>query len=113
MEVAGGNHHILVGEHGGIVGNGIYFSLKHSCHVIDGILGGSMHLRDAAEGVRILHMHLRACNQLASCKQRTESLAGLDLTLMRADGLDLGHERIDTAIEGVERQRTDFIGPAA
>ena len=49
VEVAGRHHDILIGEHRGVVGHGVDFGFHHILYMLDGILAGAVHLRDATE----------------------------------------------------------------
>ena len=56
MEVAARDDQILIGEDGGIVGHGVELGKQDRSHVTDAVFGRPMHLWDAAERVRILHV---------------------------------------------------------
>ena len=70
-----------------------------------------MHLRHAAERIRVLHVNLLAGNQFAAVEQLAEPTGRFDLSEVRTHGVDSVGERLDATVEGVERHRGDDIGP--
>ena len=69
-----------------------------------------MHLGDAAERVRILHMGFVLSNDFTAFQEFTEIIACLDLSPVRTDLLDAIHKRIDTPIESFEGKSGNKIG---
>ena len=69
-----------------------------------------MHLRDATERIRVLHVLLGLGYQFATRKQPAEILARLNLSAVRAYLLDAVHKRVDAAVEGFERQGGYQVG---
>ena len=112
VEVAAGDDEVLIGEDGGIVRHRVDFRQQHRGRVADGILGGAVHLRHAAEGVGVLHVLLGPGNEFAAFEQAAEVVARLNLSPVRADLLDAVHEGVDASVEGFERQGGDEVGPA-
>ena len=56
-------------------------------------------------------MHLVALYQLAVGQKLAEALGSLDLSHMWTNGMHDRRERIDAAVEGIERHSCDGIGP--
>ena len=66
VEVTARNDTVLIGEDSGIVSHGIDFRQQNGRHVTDGVFRCPMHLRDATERIRVLHMLLGTSYQLAA-----------------------------------------------
>ena len=113
VEIARRDDHILFGEDRRIVGGAVDFGRQHALHIVDRIFRCPVHLRDAAEGVGILHMFLRTGDQLAAFEQTADVAGRGELALVRADQMHLVAEGFDAAVESVERQRADAVGPLA
>ncbi len=61
-----------------------------------------MNLRDATEGVGVLHVLFLALDDFRTFQQRAEYAGGLYLALVGTHLLDLGEEGLDAAVEGFE-----------
>ncbi|MPL89952.1 hypothetical protein SDC9_35994 [bioreactor metagenome] len=68
MEIPGRDDQIFVGHNHGIVCCRVNLRREHSLHIIEGILGSTVHLRYAPEGIGILNVCLFTGNNLASGK---------------------------------------------
>lgn len=110
VEVTATDDHILVGEDDGVVGGGVDFGLHDAGHIADGVLGGTVHLRGAAEAVRILHMLFVALDEFATLEVVAYGLGGLELSLVRTNHVEALVEGLDTAVEGVEREAEHQVG---
>ena len=99
MEITTGDNQVFIREDGRIVRHGIDFGKQYRCHMMDGILGGSMHLWNASEGIRVLHMLLGTSDEFASFQDTAEESARFNLSLVWTHLLDTVHERVDTSVE--------------
>ena len=70
-----------------------------------------MDLRYAAEGIWVLDMGLRPFDELAALEKFSETSGCLDLSLVRADFMNLRVERLDPAVECFQRKSTDPVSP--
>ena len=104
VEVAAGDDHVLVGQHDGVVGGGVDFGLDDGLHVADGVLGGAVHLRGAAEAVGVLHVLFVALDDLAAVEHLAHGGGGLELALVGAHHVEALVEGLDAAVEGVEAE---------
>ena len=111
MEVAGRDHHVFVGEDVRVVGHAVDLILDDGLHVGKIVFDGTVHLRDAAETVGILHVFLRAVDQLASFQNLEKTFRGGELSSVGTDAVAERQEGLDTAVVGFERHRADQIGP--
>ena len=66
VEIACRNDHILIREHGRIVRHTVDFHFYDAFHVFDRVLRGSVYLRYATEGIRVLHVLLRSAYYFAA-----------------------------------------------
>ena len=110
VEVAGRNYYVLVGEHGRIVGRAVDFVFEHRPHVFQSIAHGAMHLRYAAERIRVLHVFFGTRYKGASLKQGAHMGGNLYLSAMVAHFVHLGAERLYTPVKSIERHRRNLVG---
>ncbi len=61
-------------------------------------------------GVGVLYVLLGACDQLAALQQLAEGACRVELAPMGAHLVNRFAERLDAAVEGVERHGADFVG---
>ena len=113
VEVTAGDDHVLVGQDDGVVGGGVDFGLNHGGNVADGVLGGTVHLRGAAEAVGILHVLFVATDDLATVEHLAHGGGSLQLALVGAHHVEALVEGLDAAVEGVEREAEHHVGLAA
>ena len=66
VKVSAGDDPVFIGEDGGVVRDGIDFGQQYGGNVANGIFGGTMYLRDAAEGVGILNVLFVTFDQFAT-----------------------------------------------
>ena len=69
--------------------------------VVHAVADGAVHLRDAAEGVGVLHGLVVAVYNLAVLEDLAYDEGRLGLALVGAHLLDAGHEGVDAAVEGL------------
>ena len=72
-----------------------------------------MNLRDTAERVGVLNVLLRTVYQFAAAEKAHESLCGIELAFMGAEPVSKRQEGLDAAVEGIQRQGADEVGPFA
>ena len=110
MEITTGDDQVFIREDGRIVCHGIDFGEQYRSHMMDGIFGCSMHLRDASEGIRVLHMLLRTSDEFASFQDTAEESTRFDLSFVRAHLLDAIHERVDTSVKSLQWDGSNQVG---
>ena len=110
MEVTCRDDHVLVREHCRVVGDGVDFLTEDLRHVGDGVFRSAVHLRDATERIRVLHMLFLAGYHLAAFQEVTETLSGDNLSAVMTDLMNLVVERLDAAVESVQRDCANHIG---
>ncbi len=111
MEIPRGNNHILVREDVRVVRSTVYLGLDHALHIADAVFHRAVHLRDAAEGIRVLDVLLRPADKLAPFQQTTEHLPRFELPPMRTEPVRELVERLDAAVESLQRDGSDAVGP--
>ena len=112
VEVTGRDNHVLVRENIGIVRGGVNLILNHGLNVHNVVFYRAVHLRNAAETVRVLHMFLGPADEFTSFQDVHEFLAGENLPFVRAQVVGEGKEWFDAAVVGVQRHGANQVGPA-
>ena len=113
VEVAGRYHHILVREDIGVVRGGIDLVLDDGLDIHNIVFHRSVHLRDAAEAVGILHVHLGPVDEFAPFQDLHEGLSRENLPGMGPKLMGEGKEGLDAAVISVQGHGADNIGPGA
>ena len=112
MEIACRNNHVLIREHGRVVRHTVDFHFYDSLHVFDRVLRGSVYLRYATEGIRVLHVFLRSAYYLAAFQQFKYIFGCADLTFVRPYAMRLRIEGLDAAVVGVDRHCCNPVRPS-
>ena len=102
MEVACRDDQILVRTYRRVIGRGIDLHVNDRLDIRDGILDSPMHLRNATEGVRILHVHLGLGYQFTAPEQGIQMTRRSQLAKMRTYHVDSKVKGIDTAVVGLQ-----------
>ena len=112
MEVTCGDYLVGVGEYGGVVCCAVNLGVDYALNILYCVFHGSVHLRYATEGVGILNVLLGLCCNLATLQESTDGARSCELTFMGTYEVYIVAERLQTAIEGVERQGSQQVGNA-
>ena len=109
MEITPGYDAIIIRENVGVVSDAIYFSNENIINKFQSVIGSSMDLGYAPEGIGILHVLLRSFLDLTSIKEITDPFGRFDLADLGSDLMDQGIERFDAAVKGVQRPKAENL----
>ena len=115
MKVSAGDDTVFIRKDGRIVRHRINLRQQNRRDIPDSILRCAMHLRNATERIRILHMLAGAGDEFAALQQFAEVLARFDLSFVGTDLLDAIHERVDATVKGFQGEggyQVGFLGEA-
>ena len=113
MEITGRNDDILLGEDRRVIRRAVDLGFENTAYIVDRIFRRTVYLGNATERIGILHVLLRTGDHLAAFEQATEIASRSKLSLVGTDFMHLVDERVDAAVECVERHRADQVGPLA
>ncbi len=113
MEIPRRNNQVIINKNGGIVSHAVNLRFQHFPNIIERIFSCPVHLRNASERIWILHMFLRLCKDFTSIEIVHHGFTREFLSHMRSHVLNLRHERFNTSVKCIKRQRSDFVGPPA
>ena len=113
VEVSAGDDHILVREDDGVVGGGVDFGFDYRSDVCDGVFGGAMDLRSAAEAIGVLDVFFVAGDDLAAFGVATDSGGSFELAFVGTNHVEAFEEGFDAAVEGIEAEREKHVGLTA
>ena len=112
MEIAPGEHRVIVGEDQWIVGARVEFDRQHAAQVVDRVVAGAMHLGGAAQRIGVLHPvaeHVRLGDP-AAFGQGEDAGGRRDLAGMRPHAVDAGIEGGARATQGLHAERRHHVG---
>ena len=110
VEVAAGDYLVFIRKHDRIVGGGVDFGLYYAGDVGDGVLGGAVNLRSAAEGIGVLNGFAVLCDDFAAFHIFADVACGFELAFVRTDHVETFIEGVDAAVKGVEAYGEDHVG---
>src|SRR5260221_10306577 len=102
MKISSRNNLVFVRKNIRIVGDAVDFGENNVCDVVNRVQAGSMHLRYAPEGVRVLNMFLRLPKEGASFQQASHFPGYTGLAFLRPDGMNRFIERLNPAVKCVQ-----------
>ena len=111
VEVSSGNDEIFVGADNRVVGRRVDFDVDDRFHVAKRVLHRAVHLRNATERIRVLHVDLLASDEFTAVEQFAEPTRRINLPEMRSHGVDSVSKRLNSSVESIERHRRNHVGP--
>ena len=112
MEVAAGDDAAFVGKDERVVGRRVHLHLDDCTGVGDGIARGAVHLRHAAQRIRVLHFAILAglCQDFASGDQSPEVAGAGLLARMRPHALEERVKCIRQSPQGLKAHSPTDVG---
>ena len=114
VEVAVRDEHLVVDEHERVVGGGVQLDGDGVLRVLEEVAAGAVHLRRAAERVRVLHLVAPAMrlDDRRALEQAEDVRGGGLLPSQRPELVDLRQERRARPLQRLDRDRAgDVRGP--
>ena len=112
MEVAAGEHRLVVGEDERIVRAGVELHREHAAQVVDGVVARAVHLGGATQGIRVLHAiaeHVRFGDATALGHGKDAGGRG-NLAGMRPRRVDARIEGGTRTAQGLDTERRHHVG---
>ena len=111
MEIAGRNHFVVLKKHHGVVRGTLEFVANGAGQMPQRIPRGTVHLGDAPEGVRILHVGFGPVRSGAAVQPFADPGGHYGLSRLRAGSVHPGIEGLQAAVKRIQGKGGAYVGP--